>query len=105
MWNPTKSLNETSSAARKGACCAVNATPEQVENRGMAWIIGAFLICPCHLPLTLWLAATLLSGTAAGALLLGYPYVAGAVITIVWLTATWRGIRHLQAARQMRAQG
>jgi hypothetical protein len=71
----------------------------------MAWIIGAFLICPCHLPLTMWLAATLLSGTAAGALLLAYPYVAGAVITIVWLTATWRGIRHLQAARQMRAQG
>ncbi len=70
----------------------------------MAWIIGAFLICPCHLPFTLWLAATLLSGTATGALLLGHPYVAGAAITLVWLTATGRGIRHIQAVRQARAE-
>ena len=69
----------------------------------MAWIIGAFLICPCHLPLTLWLAATVLSGTAAGALLLGHPYVAGAAITLVWLTATARGIRYLHAGRQAHA--
>lgn len=31
--------------------------------------IGAFSFCPCHLPLTLALAGTLLAGTAAGALL------------------------------------
>ena len=73
-------------------------TPDQLENRGLAWVIGAFLICPCHLPLTLWVAAALLSGTAAGALLRGHPYVAGAVITVVWLAATWHGIRHLHAA-------
>jgi len=32
-------------------------------------LIGAFLFCPCHLPLTLALAGMLLAGTAAGALL------------------------------------
>ena len=83
----------------KEAICAVTRTPRQSENRGLAWVIGAFLICPCHLPLTLWLAATLLSGTAAGALLRGHPWFAGAVITIAWGAATWRGLRHLQAAR------
>ena len=23
------------------------------EGRGMAWVAGAFVICPCHLPITL----------------------------------------------------
>ena len=81
------------------AACRVALTPDQLENRGLAWVIGAFVICPCHLPLTLWVAAALLSDTAAGALLRGHPYVAGALITVVWLAATWRGIRHMQSAR------
>ena len=65
----------------------------------MAWIMGAFLICPCHLPLTLGLAATLLTGTALGAALRGHPIVAGSVITLAWLAATWRGIHLLRSAR------
>ena len=63
------------------------------ENRGLAWVIGAFVICPCHLPLTLALAAALLGGTAAGAALRGHPFVAGAIITLAWLAATWHGFR------------
>ena len=78
------------------AICTISPTPRQTENRGLAWLIGAFLICPCHLPLTLGFAATVLAGTAAGALVSGHPYVAGGVITSAWLAATWRGIRHLQ---------
>src|SRR5215470_10450727 len=35
------------------------------NNRGLIWVMGSFLFCPCHLPLTLGLAATLLAGTAA----------------------------------------
>lgn len=77
----------------------VQPAPEQVENRGLAWLIGAFLICPCHLPLTLGLAATLLTGTALGTALRGHPVVAGTVITLTWLAATWRGIYLLRSAR------
>jgi hypothetical protein len=44
--------------------------------------------------------ATVLAGTAAGALLSGHPYVAGAVITTAWAAGTWRGIRHLQSAQR-----
>ena len=39
------------------------------------------------------------SGTAAGALITGHPYIAGAAITAAWLAATWRGIHHLRLAR------
>ena len=73
--------------------------PEQpTETRGLAWVIGAFVICPCHLPLTLALAAALLGGTAAGALLRGHPFVAGTIITVTWLAATWHGFRLMRRA-------
>jgi hypothetical protein len=73
--------------------CSVADRARQTENRGLAWVVGAFVICPCHLPLTLGLAATVLSGTALGAL------PAGVIITSVWVAATWRGVHHLRSAR------
>jgi len=76
-------------------------TPAQAEHRGLAWVLGAFVICPCHLPLTLWAIAALLSGTAAGALMHAHIYVAGAAISAVWLAATWRGVRYFRAASRV----
>lgn len=64
---------------------------------GAAWLVGARLLRPRHLPLALWLVATLLYGTIAGALLYEHPYVAAAVITAIWLAA-WRGLALLNAA-------
>ena len=79
--------------------CPSPSTVRQTENRGLAWVVGAFLICPCHLPVTLAVIAALLSGTAAGTLITAHAYVAGAIITAAWIAATWRGIAHLRAAR------
>jgi Fe2+ transport system protein B len=81
------------------AACPVSLTPEQAERRALAWVIGSFLICPCHLPLTLSLAATVVSGTAAGALLRGHPYVAGSLITAAWLAGTLRGVLYFRSAQ------
>lgn len=71
-----------------------------MQNRGLAWIAGAFLICPCHLPLTLGVAAALLSGTAAGVALHAHPYIAGAIISTVWAAGTWRGFHLLKSAEK-----
>jgi hypothetical protein len=76
----------------------VTETPAHAERRGLAWVVGAFLICPCHLPLTLALAATLLAGTAVGAIVLGHPLVVGMIVTLAWGAATWHGIRLLRSA-------
>ncbi len=81
------------------ATCPVSLTATQAENRGLAWVIGSFVLCPCHLPITLWWIALLLSGTAAGALLRGHPVIAGVIVTLVWLAGTWRGVRYLLIAR------
>ena len=79
------------------AACTL--TPEQADRRGLAWIVGAFVLCPCHLPLTLWIVAALLSGTTVGALVLGHPYVAGALLGVAWLGGTLYGFNLMRRAR------
>ena len=74
--------------------------PRKLENRGMAWMIGAFVFCPGHLPITLTVLALLLGGTAAGALLRAHPYLAGSVITALWAAGTWRGFSLVRAAQR-----
>ena len=65
--------------------------PERSERAVIA--IRALLLGRRHLPLALWLLGTLLYGTLAGVLLHDVPYVAGAVVTAVWVAAIWRGAR------------
>jgi hypothetical protein len=73
--------------------------PGRLENRGMAWMIGAFVFCPCHLPITLGALALLLGGTAAGAALRAHPYIAAVIVTLLWAAGTWRGFALIRAAR------
>lgn len=63
-------------------------------------MIGAFVICPCHLPITLTVAAAVLGGTSAGIALRAHPIAAGALITLTWAAATWHGFRLMGDARQ-----
>ena len=75
----------------------------RLEKRGMWWVMGAFIFCPCHLPITLSVLALLLGGTAAGALLRAHPYVAGTVITALWVAGTWRGFALVRSAQKYAA--
>jgi len=69
-----------------------------LEHRGAAWVIASFAFCPCHLPLTLAFGAALFSGTALGVWWTGHPYIAGAIVTALWVAGTLRGISHLRSA-------
>jgi mercuric ion transport protein len=62
-----------------------------LERRGRRWLVWSFLACPCHLPLTLAILATVLGGTAIGAVLRDHTLVAGLLVTSVWLAGTARG--------------
>lgn len=97
-------INESSGALPMGAACKMPLTPAQLEHRGLAWVIGAFLICPCHLPITLWVAGALLGGTALGAALRNHPIIAGTIITIPWAAATWYGFYLMRLARTYAAR-
>jgi len=95
--------NDESSAERMGGG-STEMPSEKKVNRGLAWVIGAFVICPCHLPLTLGLAGMLLAGTALGAALRGHPIIAGSIVTLAWAAATWRGIHLMRSARSCPAR-
>ncbi len=69
----------------------------KAQRHGIVWIMGSFLFCPCHLPLTLGLLAAIFGGTALGAVLVHYSLIAGIVITSIWATGTWYGFRKLRA--------
>jgi MerE protein len=84
--------------------CALPVNAAGGEKRGMLWVAGSFLICPCHLPLTLGLLGTVLGGTAAGALLRQYPVAAGLVVTVAWALGTLRGVKHLRNANHYAAR-
>ncbi|MBA3338319.1 MAG: hypothetical protein H0T54_00950 [Geodermatophilaceae bacterium] len=75
------------------------------ERRGLWTVVGAFAICPCHLPITLSLLGLALGGSAAGAFLRNNVVLAGAVITIVWAALTWRGIWLLRHGRSCPVPG
>jgi hypothetical protein len=87
------------------SCACDRVTARRLENRGLAWIGGAFLVCPCHLPLTLSLITMLFSGTAIASFVRGYAFVAATVTVVVWLAATVYGFRQLSAARRLRDSG
>lgn len=70
---------------------------QKQQKRGILWIIGSFALCPCHLPLTLGLLATLLGGTAFGAFFIHNLLLAGIGITLLWAAGTWYGFRHLRS--------
>ena len=62
-------------------------------------MIGAFVFCPCHLPITLSALALVLGGTAAGVALRAHPYIAGVLVTLLWAAGTWRGLSLVKRAR------
>ena len=65
--------------------------------RPAAWFIAAtgFLACPCHLPVTLGLAAGFLSGTSLGAFLLANPAIIYALFTLYFIIGILVGYRLL----------
>lgn len=71
----------------------------QRERRGTVWVIGSFIVCPCHLPVTFAVLTTVFGGTALGAAVREYPVVAGAILTTAWVAGTWRGVRLLGNVR------
>lgn len=75
------------------------------ERRGFAWVMGSFVLCPCHLPLTLGLLVTVTAGTAFGALLREHIVVAGVVTTTAWAFGLWRGLRSLRQPAVCAAPG
>jgi len=86
-------------AALPAVCPVPSPVARRTRRRGVRWVAGSFLFCPCHLPITLTVLAGLLGGTTLGAALHHNPLAAAGIITTVWAAGTWRGLRLVCAAR------
>lgn len=90
--DPSVQIMDGQAAARSGLAL--------LERSGRRWIFGSFAFCPCHLPLTLGVLATVLGGTAIGAVLRDHAVAAGVMITAAWVAGTWRGFRLVRLAQR-----
>lgn len=72
----------------------------QLERRGRWWLIGSFLLCPCHLPLSLAVLATLLTGTSFGVMLRDHTWLAAGIISAVWAAGTGYGLLLVRRAER-----
>jgi hypothetical protein len=75
-------------------------TDPALERRGRAWLLWSFLLCPCHLPLTLAALTAVLAGTSLGVTLRDHVWLAGAIVTTAWLAGTGYGLRLIRQAEK-----
>lgn len=71
-----------------------------LERRGRAWLLWSFLLCPCHLPLSLAALTAVLAGTSIGVMLRDHVWVAGALISVAWAAGAGYGFRLIRQAER-----
>ena len=74
--------------------------PVDRERKGRRWLIWSFLLCPCHLPLTLGVLGAVLGATGLGAVLKGHAVVAGVLISAAWMGGTGYGLHLIRQAEK-----
>lgn len=72
----------------------------QLERQGRRWLLWSFLLCPCHLPLTLAALTTVLASTGFGVVLRDHAVIAGALLTLAWVVGTGYGFRLVRQAER-----
>ena len=73
-------------------------TAAEAEKRGRRWLIWSFVFCPCHLPITMGVLATLFGGTAFGAVVSRNSLAVGLISGTVYAIGVGIGFRHLRRA-------
>jgi len=92
-------MNSPSPTISPSSRTTVVADPSRsLERRGRSWLLWSFLLCPCHLPLSLGVLAAVLGGTALGAVVRDHAWVAGTIITATWVLGTGYGLRLIRQA-------
>lgn len=71
----------------------------RAENRGRLWLVLSYVLCPCHLPVTLTLVGMAFGGSAIGTFLTTNSWRTGAILGLLYTLALWRGFSHLRRAR------
>ncbi len=70
----------------------------RLERRGRRWLLWSFVFCPCHLPLSMAVLASIFGGTAFGTLISRNALGTGLVFGAIYATGVAIGFRHLRRA-------
>lgn len=76
-----------------------------LEKRGRRWLVVSYVLCPCHLPVTLSLLAVAFGGTALGSVVVGHAGWVAAALTALYVGVLWRGFQRIRAAKRLVAEG
>lgn len=68
------------------------------ENRGRLWLVLGFVLCPCHLPLTMAVLGTFVGGGVLGAAVRD-AWMLGTAMAVLYGLTVWRGFVHLRRAK------
>ncbi len=69
-----------------------------LERTGRRWLIWSFVFCPCHLPLTMAVLASIFGGSAFGALISRNALGTGIVLGVLYAIGVGIGFRYLRKA-------
>ena len=93
-------MSSTTSPIKAPASSPVTLEPvDRLERKGRWWLFGSFVFCPCHLPLTLALLATVFGGTTLGVVVRDHAWLAGTILTASWIAGSAYGFRLLRRAK------
>jgi hypothetical protein len=77
----------------------------RAENRGRLLLVVSYVLCPCHLPVTMTLLGAAFGGTAAGAYLTADAWRLGILLGLAYALVLWRAFRHLRRAKALAGGG
>ncbi|MGF1598643.1 MAG: hypothetical protein ACFCVK_17235 [Acidimicrobiales bacterium] len=69
-----------------------------LEHTGRRWLLWSFVFCPCHLPLTMGVLATVFGGSAFGAVIAANQLWVGVVCGTLYAIGVGIGFRYLRRA-------
>lgn len=68
------------------------------QRTGRRWLLWSFIVCPCHLPLTMAVLGAVLGGSAFGSLISQNMLGVGIFFGLLYAAGLAIGFRHLRAA-------
>lgn len=72
--------------------------PDALERRGRRWLIWSFIFCPCHLPWSMAILASVFGGSALGTLISRNVIGVGIAFGAVYAIGIGIGFHHLRNA-------
>ena len=70
------------------------------ERRGRRWVVWSFILCPCHLPITLGVLGTVFGGSAIGPLVARNGLSIGIGVSALYAVGLGIGLRHIHLANK-----